>query len=85
MQVSANTELSPADLRPFTELDEGLNHLYTLKKNEKQKQKQLLLRCRTQRYPAMTSLLSSTESILVPGSIIAESSHRTVLLWGFGI
>lgn len=36
MQVSANTELCPADLGPFAELDEGLILLCTPEKKKKE-------------------------------------------------
>lgn len=81
MQVSVNTELCPADLGPFPELDEGLTQLHSPQKT----QNYLPLQCRIPCYPAMTSLLSLTESISVPGSITAESKLSQVLLWGFRI
>lgn len=64
MQVSTNTDLCPADVGPFAELDKGLTQLCTTGK--KTNQKYLFLQCRIPCHLAMTSLLSLTESSLVP-------------------
>lgn len=72
MQISANTELCLADLGPFAELDEGLTSFIPGKQQNKQV---FVCTCRIQCHPAMASLMSPTESISVPESIIAESGH----------